>query len=46
MRWAGHVARMGIDKIHGLSGGKSEARKPLGRSRFFGRMTLKWIVKK
>jgi len=28
------MARMGKDKVHGPSGGKSEARKPLGRSRY------------
>jgi hypothetical protein len=34
MRWAGHVARMGEDKVvHRMLVGKSEGKRPLGRPR-------------
>ena len=35
MRWAGHVARMGEEMgVYRFLVGKSEGRRPLGRSRF------------
>ena len=34
MRWAGHVARMGEDRVvHSVLVGKPEGKKPLGRPR-------------
>ena len=34
MRWAGHVARMGLDRdVHRVLVGKPEGKRPLGRPR-------------
>ena len=33
MRWAGHVARMGVDGVYRVLVGKPEGKKPLGRPR-------------
>ena len=34
MRWAGHVARMGVDRgVHRVLVGKPEGKRPLGRQR-------------
>jgi hypothetical protein len=34
MRWAGHVARMGVDRlVHRVLVGKPEGKRPLGRPR-------------
>ena len=33
MRWAGHVARMGEDRVHRVLVGKPEGKRPLGRPR-------------
>jgi hypothetical protein len=34
MRWAGHVARMGVDRgLHRVLVGKPEGKRPLGRPR-------------
>jgi hypothetical protein len=44
MRWAGHVARMGEGRgvYRGLVG-ISEGKRPLGRPRLSGMITLRWI---
>jgi len=33
MRWAGHVARMGEERVYRVLVGKLEGRRPLGRPR-------------
>jgi hypothetical protein len=34
MRWAGHVARMGVDRVvHSALAGKPEGKRPFGRPR-------------
>jgi RPA family protein len=34
MRWAGHVARMGVDRVvHRVMVGKPDGKRPLGRPR-------------
>ena len=47
MRWAGHVERMGEDRVvHRVLVGKSEGKRPLGRPRRDGRIILRWIFRK
>jgi hypothetical protein len=47
MRWAGHVARMGeVRGAYNILVGKPEGRRPLGRPRLDGRITLRWILGK
>jgi len=47
MRWAGHVARMGEDRVvHRVLVGKPEGKRPLGRLRLDGRIILRWIFRK
>ena len=47
MRWAGHVARMGEDKVvHRVLVGKPEGRGHWGDQDVDGRIILKWIFGK
>ena len=47
LRWAGHVASMGESRgAYRALVGKLEGRKPLGRPRVDGRITLKWILER
>ena len=47
MRWAGHVARMGEDRVvHRVLVGKPEGKKPLGRRRRRWMIILRWIFRK
>jgi len=47
MRWAGHVARMGEDKVvHRVLVGKPEGKKPLGGQDVDGMIILRWIFRK
>ena len=45
MRWAGHVARMGVGRgVHRVLVGKPEGKRPLGDAD--GRTILRWIFRK
>jgi hypothetical protein len=47
MRWAEHVARMGEKRnASRLLVGKSEGKRPLGRSRCRGQIILRWILER
>jgi hypothetical protein len=48
MRWSGHMARMGEDRVvHRVLVGKPEGKRPLGRPRRRnGRIILRWIFRK
>jgi hypothetical protein len=47
MRWAGHVARMGEKKnVYRLLVGKPEGKRPLGRRKRGGWITLRWILQR
>ena len=47
MRWAGHVARMGEERVvHKLLVGKPEGKRPLGDPDLSGRIILRWIFRK
>jgi hypothetical protein len=44
VRWAGHVARMGEKRnAYRLLVGKTEGKRPLGRSKVGGWIILRWI---
>jgi hypothetical protein len=46
-RWAGHVARMGeVRGAYNILVERPEGRRPLGRPRRNGRITLRWILGK
>jgi hypothetical protein len=46
MKWAGHVARMGEGRgVYGVLVGKPERKRPLGRPRLGGRITLIWTLR-
>jgi hypothetical protein len=46
MRWAGHVARMGEKRnVYRLLVGKPEGKRPLGRPRLGGWITLRWTYR-
>jgi hypothetical protein len=43
MRWAGHVARVGEDRVvHRVLLGKPEGKRPLGDQDVDGRIILRW----
>jgi hypothetical protein len=45
MRWAGHVARMGERRgVYRVLVGKPGGKRPLGRPRRSGRITLSWTL--
>jgi len=45
MRWAGHVARMGEGRsVYKVLVGRHEGKRPLGRPRLSGRITLRWTL--
>ena len=47
MRWAGHVARMGEDRVvHRVLVGKPEGKRHLGDQDVDGRIILRWIFRK
>ena len=47
MRWAGHVARMGEERgAYRILVGRSEGKRPLGRSRLDGWIILGWICRR
>jgi len=47
MRWAGHMAHMGVGRgVYRVLVGKPEGKRPLGRPRHRGRITLRWIFRK
>jgi hypothetical protein len=47
MRWAGHVARMGVGRgVHRILVGKPEGTRPMGRSRYRWEDILRWIFRK
>ena len=47
IRWAGHVARIGERRVvYRVLVGKSEGKKPLGRSRHRWKNNIKWIFKR
>jgi hypothetical protein len=45
MRWVGHVARMGKRRVvYRVLVGRTEGKRPLGRPRLGGRITLRWTL--
>jgi hypothetical protein len=45
LRWAGHAARMGEGRgIYKVFVGRPEGKRPLGRHRVGGRITLRWTL--
>jgi hypothetical protein len=47
MRWAGHVARMGEGRgVYRILVGRPESKRPLGRPRRRGRLTLRWTLRR
>jgi hypothetical protein len=45
MRWVGHVARMGEGRgVYRILVGRPEGKRPLGRPRCRGRITLRWTL--
>jgi hypothetical protein len=44
MRWVGHVARMEGGGVYRVLVGRPEGKRPLGRPRLGGRITLKWTL--
>jgi hypothetical protein len=47
MRWAGHVACMGVERgVHRALVGKPDGKRPLGDTDVDGRIILRWILRK
>jgi hypothetical protein len=46
IRWAGHVGRIGEKNAYRILVEKPEGKRPLGRPRQGGLITLKWILKR
>jgi hypothetical protein len=47
IRWAGHVARIGEGRgVYRVLVGRPEGKRPLGRPRRRGRITLRWTLGK
>ena len=47
MRWAGHVACMGVRRgVYRVVVGKPEGKKPLGRPRHRWEDNIKWLLRK
>jgi hypothetical protein len=47
MRWAGHVAGMGEGRgVYRVLVGRAEGKRPLGRPRLSGRVTLRWTLRR
>jgi hypothetical protein len=45
VRWEGYVARMGMDRsFYRVLVGRPESKRPLGRPRRSGRITLRWTL--
>jgi hypothetical protein len=45
MMWAGHMARMGEGRgVYRALVGRPEDKRPVGRSRLGGRITLRWTL--